>query len=80
MTSPHDWVYTGPRGAAIERYVPTFALSRDVERFKTLRESLALYRMVFGQLRQEEPSYPGMPHKLMHGNRAANDAALTIAV
>ena len=48
------WVYTAPNGAAIERYVPSYALSRDIERFKALRESLALYRMVFGQPRQEE--------------------------
>lgn len=48
------WVYTAPNGAVIERYVPSYPLSRDVERFKSLKESLALYRMVFGQPRQEE--------------------------
>jgi hypothetical protein len=48
------WVYTAPGGAMIERYVPNFPLSRDVERFSALRKSLALYRMVFGQPRQEE--------------------------
>jgi hypothetical protein len=48
------WVYPLTDGAAIERYVPNYPLSRDVERFKALRESLALYRMVFGQPRQEE--------------------------
>lgn len=48
------WVYTAPGGAAIERYVPSYPLSRDIERFKSLRDSLALYRMVFGQPRQEE--------------------------
>jgi len=34
--------------------VPMYPLSRDVERLTVLRESLALYRMVFGQPRQEE--------------------------
>jgi hypothetical protein len=48
------WVYPVVDGSAIERHVPTYPLSRDVERFKALRESLALYRMVFGQPRQEE--------------------------
>jgi hypothetical protein len=48
------WVYPIPGGAAIERYVPNLPLSRDVERYKSLRESLAIYRMVFGQPRQEE--------------------------
>lgn len=48
------WVYPVEGGAAIERHVPAYPLSRDVERFKALRESLALYRMVFGQPRQEE--------------------------
>jgi hypothetical protein len=48
------WVYPVEGGAAIERHVPAYPLSRDIERFKSLRESLALYRMVFGQPRQEE--------------------------
>jgi hypothetical protein len=48
------WVYPVAGGSTIDRYVPMFPLSRDVERFRRLRESLALYRMVFGQPRQEE--------------------------
>jgi hypothetical protein len=48
------WVYPVPGGDAIERHVPMYPLSRDVERFNALREALALYRMVFGQPRQEE--------------------------
>jgi len=31
-----------------------YPLSRDAERFGALREALAVYRMVFGQPRQEE--------------------------
>ncbi len=48
------WVYPLPGGDAIERHVPMYRLSRDVERFKALRNALVLYRMVFGQPRQEE--------------------------
>lgn len=48
------WVYPLEGGASIERHVPNYTLSRDVERFRALREALAVYRMVFGQPRQEE--------------------------
>jgi hypothetical protein len=41
-------------GAAIERHVPMLPLSRDVQRLETLRQSLAVYRMVFGQPRQDD--------------------------
>ena len=48
------WVYPVHDGASIERYVPALPLSRDIERHGALRASLVLYRMVFGQPRQEE--------------------------
>ena len=51
------WVYTGLNGngeARIERHTPTLPLSRDVIRLSALRRSLAVYRMVFGQPRQED--------------------------
>jgi hypothetical protein len=48
------WVYPLEGGAAIERHVPNLPLSRDVGRFEALKKSLALYRMVFGQPRQNE--------------------------
>lgn len=48
------WLYPIPNGEAIERHVPMYPLSRDVERLGALRNALALYRMVFGQPRQEE--------------------------
>ena len=48
------WVYSLDGGARVERHVPTLPLSRDVERLAALRRSLALYRMVFGQPRQED--------------------------
>jgi hypothetical protein len=48
------WVYAVAGGALIERHVPAFPLSRDADRLVRLRRSLAAYRMVFGQARQEE--------------------------
>jgi hypothetical protein len=41
-------------GAVIERHVPTLPLSQEVERFDALRRSLAVYRLAFGQSRQED--------------------------
>jgi len=38
----------------IERRVPLFPLNREVNRLEELKHSLALYRLVFGQPRQEE--------------------------
>src|SRR5690606_37490447 len=43
------WLYVVKGGAKIERHVPALPLSRDLARYAALRESLALYRMVFGQ-------------------------------
>lgn len=49
------WVYTnGESGAAIERHVLAYALSRDVTRLKALKKSLVLYRLAFGQPRQQD--------------------------
>lgn len=48
------WVFPTPGGAVIERHVPTLPLSRDADRMVNLRSALALYRMVFGQPRQDE--------------------------
>lgn len=48
------WVYPVEGGEKIERYVPALPLSRDAERYEALRKSLAVYRMVFGQPRQED--------------------------
>lgn len=46
------WLFSGP--AKIERHIPMLPLSREVGRLHDLRRSLALYRMVFGQNRQED--------------------------
>jgi hypothetical protein len=48
------WVYTTDGGAQIERHVPAIPLSRDVDRADVLRRSLAVYRMAFGQSRQDD--------------------------
>jgi hypothetical protein len=46
------WVYPGP--ASIERHVPQLPLSRDQRRFLQVRDTLTLYRLAFGQPRQED--------------------------
>ena len=46
------WVYPG--GAKIERYVPALPLSRDARQLERLKRSMAAYRLVFGQPRQED--------------------------
>jgi len=48
------WIYPLKNGAKIERHVPALPLSRDLDRIAALRRSLAAYRMVFGQARQED--------------------------
>ena len=49
---PH-WIFTEGR-ARIQRFLPVPPLSRDAERLVELRRSLTVYRMVFGQPRQED--------------------------
>jgi hypothetical protein len=39
---------------SVERHVPAYPLSKDALRLERLRKALVLYRMVFGQARQEE--------------------------
>lgn len=48
------WVFTSEGGARIERYVPAMPLSRDALKLDRMRRSLAAYRLVFGQPRQED--------------------------
>jgi len=38
----------------IERYVPLYSFSRDIEKYRDLQKILAYYRITFGQPRQEE--------------------------
>jgi hypothetical protein len=51
--SPY-WVYPVEGGAHIERHVPALPLSREESQLPALRNSLAVYRMVFGQPRQDD--------------------------
>jgi hypothetical protein len=51
--SPY-WVFPIEGGAFIERHTPTLPLSREAARLPALRRSLAIYRMVFGQPRQDD--------------------------
>lgn len=46
------WVYPGP--AKIERHLVPFPLSADRPRYERLKEDVALYRLTFGQPRQED--------------------------
>jgi hypothetical protein len=50
------WIYLGSStgGAMIERYVPVLPLSKDESRANALQKSVALYRLAFGQPRQED--------------------------
>jgi hypothetical protein len=50
------WIYQPDDGAGakIERHVPALPLSRDTYRLAALRQALMLYRMVFGQARQDD--------------------------
>ncbi len=46
------WLFPGE--AKIERHVPAIPFSREVDRLHGLRRALVIYRMVFGQSRQED--------------------------
>jgi len=65
------WIYEIPDGAKVERRVFNLAMSKDESRLLKLKSSLALYRMVFGQPRQDDL----MEHLLRHFDE---DAALKL--
>ena len=48
------WVFNGKGDFKIRRYIPTLPLSRERAASVRLRASLGVYRMVFGQPRQED--------------------------
>ena len=48
------WLYPVDGGAKIERHLAALPLSRDLIRMQDLRRTLTVYRMVFGQPRQED--------------------------
>jgi hypothetical protein len=48
------WIYPIENGAHVERHVYSVPLSREAERIEVLKKTLAVYRMVFGQPRQDD--------------------------
>jgi hypothetical protein len=48
------WVFNGKGDFKIRRYIPALPLSRERAASTRLRASLGVYRMVFGQPRQED--------------------------
>ena len=72
---PH-WVF--PEGdARIQRYSPVLPLSRDAARIDSLRQALTVYRMVFGQPRQDD-LLDFILREVPEDRRADLAAALTI--
>lgn len=48
------WIFEPAGGSKVERRVFAMPLSKDEQRLRRLKASLALYRMVFGQPRQDD--------------------------
>jgi hypothetical protein len=48
------WIYPIENGAKVERHILALPLSRELDRLKRLRDALAVYRLAFGQARQED--------------------------
>lgn len=48
------WIYPVEHGAKVERHILALPLSRELDRLKRLRDALAVYRLAFGQARQED--------------------------
>ena len=48
------WLFDQGNGYKIERHIPMLPMSREVSRIEELKRGLVLYRMVFGQPRQED--------------------------
>jgi hypothetical protein len=48
------WILPVEGGASIQRHLPVLPLSRDVDRAAALRKALTVYRMAFGQNRQDD--------------------------
>ena len=46
------WAYDGD--VKVERWIPCFPLSRDTSREERLRRQRAIYRLAFGQPRQQD--------------------------
>src|SRR5262249_50711515 len=48
------WIYPVENGAKVERHILALPLSRELDRLERLRDALAVYRLAFGQARQED--------------------------
>lgn len=48
------WIYRSNNRASIERHLPHLPYTKDKQKIEALRKSLTLYRMAFGQPRQED--------------------------
>ncbi|NLV46863.1 MAG: DEAD/DEAH box helicase [Candidatus Hydrogenedentes bacterium] len=48
------WLFEVKGGAKIERHVPMLPFSREEGHFERLKKMLAIYRLIFGQPRQED--------------------------
>ena len=48
------WIYSLPGGAKVERRVPILPFSSEATKYPGLKASLAVYRLAFGQPRQED--------------------------
>ena len=65
------WVYEGP--VKVERRVPMLPYSREIHRLQWLKRSLTVYRLAFGQPRQED--LLEYLHSLLGTETAAEDLA-----
>ncbi|MDZ4320961.1 MAG: hypothetical protein U1A07_19335, partial [Phenylobacterium sp.] len=65
------WIYEGP--VKVERRVPSLPFSREVRRLEWLKRSLTVYRLAFGQPRQED--LLEYLHSLLGAETAAEDLA-----
>lgn len=48
------WVFETPGGVRVERRVPLLPMSRETGQLERLKKQLAVYRLAFGQPRQED--------------------------
>jgi hypothetical protein len=73
------WVYQIDGGAQIERHVPSLPLSKEQEQLALLKRALVVYRMVFGQSRQEDLTRYLIDHvPSSEINRIADEMRITL--
>jgi hypothetical protein len=72
------WIYETEGGARIERRVPMLPFSREERRLPLLKQSLAVYRLVFGQPRQED-LVSHLEWRAANGQDHLNDLRISLA-